>query len=272
MEMSFFDKWGGLHVCVIAAEVIELDDKPHLLTYATDITERKRAEEQLRTSREQLRQLAARVQTVREEERAAIAREIHDELGQCLTGVKMDLSWLTGRLPKDQKALLERGDALTELLDSTISAVRDLSARLRPSVLDDLGLATAVEWQVQDLARRTGFDVQLEAETAAGNLDRDRATALFRILQEALTNVVRHAGASRISVSLRLEGDETVLVVADNGCGISEEHIDGAKSLGIVGMRERAVAFGGSVAVDCLEDGGTKVVARIPGVEQVSND
>jgi len=270
-EISFFDRWGGVLVCLVAAEVLDLDGQPHLLTYATDITERKGAEEQVRRSREQLRQLAARVQSVREEERTAIAREIHDELGQALTGVKMDLSWLIARLPKNREPLLERGQALTELLDSTINTVRDLSARLRPSVLDDLGLAAAVEWQTQDLARRTGIDVHLEAEAATGDLDRDRATVLFRILQEALTNVVRHAEARRVTVTLKLEDEVAVLEVGDDGKGIGGDQLRSSQSLGILGMRERAFAFGGSVDVEPVKDGGTLVTARVPLGEHGSN-
>jgi PAS domain S-box-containing protein len=270
-EISFFDRSGKTLVCLVAAEVIDLDGEPHLLTYATDITERKRAEEQIRESREQLRQLAARVQSVREEERTAIAREIHDELGQALTGMKMDLSWLIGRFPTSSEPLLERGQALTTLLDSTINTVRDLSTRLRPSVLDDLGLAAAVDWQTQDLERRTGIEVHLEIEGTTEDLDRDRATAVFRILQEALTNVVRHAKAGQVTVTLRREDQEAVLEVNDDGKGIGEDQLRSPQSLGILGMRERAFAFGGSVDVERSQDGGTMVTARVPLGERVSN-
>jgi signal transduction histidine kinase len=149
--------------------------------------------------------------------------------------------------------------------------VRDLSARLRPSVLDDLGLAAAVEWQTQDLARRTGINIQLETKAATGDLDRDRGTALFRILQEALTNVVRHAEAAQVSVVLRREGGDVVLEIRDDGKGIGERQLSSSQSLGILGMRERAIAFGGSVDVELAADGGTVVTARVPLGERASD-
>ena len=263
LERTYRTRRGNV-VAVVSAEVFELNGQPHVLTYATDITDRKRAEAELAASREQLREYAARLQAVREEERTAIAREIHDELGQALTGMKMDLAWLADRLPKTSKALRSRGQSLTELVDSTIIAVRDLSARLRPSVLDDLGLAAAVEWQVNDLARRTGLAVEFETNAETGDLDRDRATAMFRVLQEALTNVVRHASASRVAVMLKVQKDHLVLQVSDDGRGIREEQAEDPRSLGILGMRERTLAFGGSVEVQSRAQGGTVVTARIP--------
>ncbi len=235
-----------------------------LFGVARDMTERRRAEDQVRGSRELLRRLAARLQAVREEERTAIAREIHDELGQALTGVKMDLSWLVGRLPKNWKAARARGEAISELVDRTIDVVRDISTRLRPSVLDDLGLAAAVEWQAGDIARRSGIDVQVSAPIEGPELDREHATALFRIFQEALINVVRHAGAKRVSVSLRRVDRHVELEVADDGKGISADAVESPMALGLLGMRERAVVLGGDVEFQRGETGGTVVTARIP--------
>jgi len=268
LERTYRTRRGDV-VAVVSAEVFELNGQSHVLTYATDITDRKRAETELAASREQLREFAARLQAVREEERTAIAREIHDELGQALTGIKMDLAWLADRLPKTSKALRSRSRSLTELVDSTIAVVRDLSARLRPSVLDDLGLAAAVEWQVSDLARRTGLGVKLETGAETGDLDRERATAMFRILQEALTNVVRHAEASHVTVRLMAEADRLVLSVSDDGVGILKEQAASPRSLGILGMRERALAFGGSVEVRSRRQGGTVVTASVPLTGQV---
>ncbi|MGD2135910.1 MAG: PAS domain S-box protein, partial [Gemmatimonadales bacterium] len=235
----------------------------HLLALGHDISERKHATDALRASREQLRQLAVRLQVVREEERTTIAREIHDELGQGLTGIKMDVAWLLNRFPKTWKRVRERGHALTDLLDATIDVVRDLSSRLRPSVLDDLGLAAAVEWQASEFARRTSIDVEL-SDMQELPVDRERATALFRILQEALTNVTRHAAASRVQVTLSRIGREAVLDVIDNGRGLTDAEIDRPQSLGLLGMRERAVALGGEVEFRSPPDGGTHVRVRMP--------
>lgn len=231
---------------------------------ALDITRAKTADAKLRESREQLRQLAARLQAVREEERATIAREIHDELGQALTGIKIDLSWLAGDAPRSWSRVRERSSGLFALVDSAIDTVRELATRLRPAVLDDLGLAAAVEWQAQDIAKRTGLTMAVTTPPDDVPLDRDQATALFRILQEALTNVVRHADATHGVVELRCDDTAVILEVTDNGRGIGEESAGAAESLGLLGMRERAAAFGGTVTVAPGPEGGTRVTATVP--------
>jgi PAS domain S-box-containing protein len=258
------DRLGVVHDAQLSTEFIELDGQRHILWYATDVTERKRAEEAVRRSREQLRQLAARLQAVREEERTAIAREIHDELGQALTGVKMDLTWLIGRFPKHWKAVRARGQVLTTLVDETIDVLRDLSSRLRPSVLDDLGLSAAVEWQAADFQRRVGSGVEIVAHVEEVEINRDGATALFRILQEALTNVIRHAQASRVVVDLRTNDQAMVLEVRDDGQGIVALDLEGTRSLGLIGMRERATALDGTLDIESGEGTGTIVRARLP--------
>lgn len=264
-EVMHYDRKGDEHV--VDATITPVRDETgtvvHILALGHDVTERKQVADALRRSREQLRQLAARLQAVREEERTAIAREIHDELGQALTGIKMDVSWLLGRVPKTWKRVRLRGHALTELLDGTIDAVRDLSSRLRPSVLDDLGLAAAVEWQTAEFARRTGIEVDL-TEVQELPLDRERGTALFRILQEALTNVARHASASCVRVSLRRSDGEIVLRVADDGKGLTTAEIDDPTALGLLGMRERAAVLGGEVRFGQEPAGGTRVTASMP--------
>ena len=258
------DRLGGIHDVQLSTEFIELDGERHMLWFATDVTERKRAEEAVRRSREQLRQLAARLQAVREEERTAIAREIHDELGQALTGIKMDLTWLIGRFPKHWKAVRARGQVLTTLVDETIDVVRDLSSRLRPSVLDDLGLSAAVEWQAADFQRRAGSGVQVVAHVEEVEINRDGATALFRILQEALTNVIRHSQASQVVVDLRTSDRAMVLEVHDNGQGIAALNLDGTRSLGLIGMRERAAALDGTLDIESSDGAGTIVRASLP--------
>lgn len=229
-----------------------------------DVTERRATEDAVRRSRGQLRRLAARLQDVREEERTAIAREIHDELGQALTGIKMDLSWLIGRLPRTWKRAHVRADALQNLIDSTIESVRDLSARLRPSVLDDLGLDAAMEWLAHDVERRTNLQVVLETALSDTVLDRERATALFRIVQEALTNVVRHAEASKVDIRLRVDEGTVVVSIADNGKGMRGNELDSGTSLGLIGMRERVGALGGRVTFANGAHGGTVVTAWVP--------
>ena len=172
------------------------------LQFGRDITERKKAEEQLKGSTEQLRALSAHLQSVREEERTLISREIHDELGQELTGLKMDLSWLVKRLSKNQKSLISKTESMLKLVDSTIQTVRRISSELRPGVLDDLGLIAAIEWQAQDFENRTGITCDFSSSVEEIGLDRDRSTAVFRIFQETLTNVSRHAKATRVKISL----------------------------------------------------------------------
>jgi signal transduction histidine kinase len=215
-------------------------------------------------AREQLRDLASYLQTAREEERAHIAREIHDEFGQALTALKMDLSWLTGRLPGGEPLLAEKISSMSDLIDSTIQTVRRVATELRPGLLDDLGLMAAIEWQAEEFAKRTGIDCELYLGDEEIVLDRDLATAAFRIFQETLTNVARHAEATEVRIALQDKPDELVLVVCDNGKGIAESQISGSKSLGLIGMRERARVWGGDVAFQGVPGEGTTVTVWIP--------
>jgi len=227
-------------------------------------TERQRTEEQLRASRGQLRALSTHLQSIREEERTLIAREIHDELGQDLTGLKMDLSWLTKRLPGVQEELVKKAESMSELIDTTIQSVRRISTELRPGVLDDLGLTAAIEWQSQDFQGRTGVQCEFKSTLPEVDLDRDRSTAVFRILQETLTNVARHANATKVSIYLGKKDGSLVLIVEDNGKGALESEIYNPKSLGFLGMRERALVFGGKIEIRGVPEKGTTVVLSIP--------
>jgi PAS domain S-box-containing protein len=233
-----------------------------------DITERKLTEIALRASREQLRALSARLQAALEEERTRIAREIHDGLGQALTALKMDLSWLRARLERSRSAatrhLHKRTEAMMQLVDATVQGVRRTATDLRPVVLDDLGLQAAVEWQAREFEARTGIRCEVAVETAVACPDRDVATALFRIAQEALTNVARHARANRVCVTLASDADGLRLAVADDGRGITEAEHSGSRSLGLLGMRERARLFGGRIDIAGSPDGGTTITAVIP--------
>ena len=224
----------------------------------------RRAQEQLRQSHEQLRALSVYLQSVREEERTRIAREVHDELGQALTSCKLDLSWLASRLPREQKPLLEKTRALTAHIDATIQTVRRISSELRPGVLDHLGLAAALEWQANEFQNRTGIKCDVRAQVHEP-LDHNLSTTLFRIFQETLTNVIRHAGATEVTVRLREADGRLCLEVQDNGRGIERADISNNKSMGLLGMRERAALLGGFFKIGRIpRRKGTRVSVSIP--------
>lgn len=217
-----------------------------------------------RVARRQLRALTAYLQDALEEERTRIAREIHDEFGQTMTALKMDLAWLADRLPPDRPELLDRTADLSETLDTCLDTVRRVSTELRPAVLDDLGLTAAIEWQAGDFTERTGIPCELDLDEAGESLSRRQATALFRISQEALTNVARHAEASNLRIQLQITPDDVTLTVHDDGRGVSETQLADRLSLGLIGMRERARALGGDVTFRGDPDEGTTVIAAIP--------
>ncbi|MGH7900426.1 MAG: PAS domain S-box protein, partial [Thermodesulfobacteriota bacterium] len=236
----------------------------------TDITERKQAEEQLKTSHEQLRNLAAHLQSVREEERTTISREIHDELAQVLTGLKMSLSWVDKKLSDagdnevSRSQMLEEIEAMSKLVDNAVQTVQEISAELRPVVLDDLGLTAAIEWQAQEFQTRMGIRCRFTSSLENITLDKERSTAIFRILQETLTNVARHANATRVNISLKEKAGNLVLEVRDNGEGISKNAISNPKSLGLIGIRERAILLGGKVKISGSPGKGTTITVQIP--------
>jgi len=220
-----------------------------------------RKSERLRESEDKLRRLAAHLISIREEERAHIAREIHDELGQVLTGLKMEVTWLAKRL-KD-KALIEKTDSMCELIDSSVQTVRKIATGLRPEMLDDMGLVAAVGWQAKEFQKRTGIRcrAKLPPET---KFDIDISTTMFRIFQEILTNVARHSRATRVDIELALGDAEVSLEVVDNGVGIQDSELHARKSLGLLGMQERALLFGGDVKVSGSPGHGTRVSVAIP--------
>ena len=241
---------------------LRLESTKAVCLIASDLSEMKRAEQELRASSEQLRNLAAHLLSVREEERARISREVHDELGQALTAVKMDLAWLAGRLPRRKGQMLKRIRSTRQLADDIIQSIRRISTELRPAVLD-LGLAEAVEWQVQEFQTRSGIQCTvrlLTREVVASNA----STAMFRIFQETLTNVARHAKATRTEVVLQKQQDWLVLLIRDNGRGFDQADPSLSKSLGLLGMRERAAILGGRVNISSAPGKGTTVTAWIP--------
>lgn len=231
---------------------------------AFDVTEAKRSEEQLRASRTALRSLATRQQDIREDERTRIAREIHDSLGQALTALKLQLAAAQEAAAKDAPRL-GRGLSETALMvDDLIKMVRRIASDLRPPILDHLGLPAALEWLAMDFSRRTGILCRPVISPADGVFTDDLATAVFRIVQEALTNVLRHAAATRVDIELGVKSECVTLEINDDGSGITEAGTTGPGSLGILGMRERAAALGGVLEVAPRTGGGTRVAAWFP--------
>jgi PAS domain S-box-containing protein len=239
----------------------------YIIGTGVDITERRSWEEELAASREQLRGLAARQDAVLEAERTHIAREIHDQMGQALSGLKMDLSWLSDRLPVvSEEEIRHKVAAMSNLIDTTIHSVREIATKLRPAMLDDLGLESAIEWETQRFEERTGVTCAFTARAGNVTLSREQATAAFRILQEALTNVARHASATHVDVRLRQQNHDLILEITDNGRGITQRRIADVRSLGLLGMQERAHQLGGEIrfAAQGLHGRGTTITLCLP--------
>lgn len=254
-------RWLSATVCHVGGR----ERGPSRFAYIVeDITERKRVEEALRDSLNQLHALSAHMQSVREEEQTRLAREVHDELGQSLTGLQLGLTWLGEKLDPHQRRLQEKVSALLAMVGSTIDSVRRISAVLRPVVLDDLGLIAAMEWQARTFESHAGIPCTVSSNIEKIDLDQMRAATLFRILQESLTNVARHAGATKVAVAFTQMDRLLMLMIQDDGKGIAENVISDHRSLGLIGMQERAHACGGSVTVFRSPGGGTVVTARIP--------
>jgi len=274
VEREAFDPGSGrwVYSAIYPTRGMTQDGRRIFFHMVTDITERKEAEEQLRASREQLRSLSAYLDSVREEERRSMAREIHDELGQILTALKIDLSWLTKRFNKEQELMLEKTKSMYELVDTAIQTVKRISAELRPGILDDLGLAAALEWQAGEFERLTEIKCEFSSNPKDIVLEQDRSTAIFRIFQETLTNVVRHANATKVKASLKEEASKIVLRIRDNGKGIEKKQISDPKAFGLIGMRERARFWGGEVKISGTPGKGTTVVVSIPLIDKESLD
>ncbi len=224
---------------------------------------RVRAEHDLRVSREQLRELSGHIREKQEEERVRIAREVHDELGQSLTALKMDVSLLRNQLPMSED-VERRTASMISLVNSTIRSVQRISSELRPSMLDDLGLSAAIEWLAREFEERTSVRCTLDLPPVSLGLDTTRKTALFRIFQEALTNIARHAAATHVLIRMREEDGEITLTVRDDGVGLGDPNTTIGESLGIMGMRERVLLAGGSLDIASQPGGGTIVSVIIP--------
>jgi PAS domain S-box-containing protein len=243
----------------------------YLVGISEDITERKQAEEELRSAYRQLRDLTHRLETARETERQKIARELHDEFGQALTGMKLDLSWLGTKLGRllptaAGRSLVKKTQGLMASVDALIDSVRETATSLRPGMLDDLGFIAALEWLTKDFSRRTGIacEVDIDPGVAQTQLSDDSSTALFRIVQELLTNVTRHAQASAIHIRLSETDEQLLLELTDNGTGIDQRKIKQSRSLGLRGLEERAVLLGGSFTIAGAPGIGTTAKIALP--------
>ena len=230
----------------------------------TDITSRKKAEEEIKQTTEQLRQLTSRLQNVREEERTRIAREIHDELGQQLTGLKMDASWIGKKISVEEYLLQKRISGMISLIDDTITTVRRIASELRPSMLDDLGLIAALEWQTQEFEKRTAITTYFENHTSDFTPEKELSTTIFRVYQEALTNITRYAQATEVKTIIDTKDNFIILIIKDNGCGFDVNEVKTKNSLGLIGMNERALLFNGTLIIESKKLIGTTVSLKIP--------
>jgi PAS domain S-box-containing protein len=248
----------------ILAYSMKYDNKECRLILSNDITEKLRSKEELEASRDQLRNLSSYLEKIREDERTNIAREIHDELGQQLTGLKMDVSWISKKIKSDDAAINEKIHGMTKLIDDTVKTVRKIASELRPGILDDLGLVAALDWQSKEFEKRTGIKCYFTSDNIEYNFNKTISTGIFRIYQEALTNVARHSKASKVESSIVINNDEMIDInIKDNGIGMSNEN-SGRSTLGLVGMKERAFMMDGQLIIDSQEGKGTRINLKIP--------
>lgn len=264
LEFAGYERDGRREITQLHSTLITLQGVDCVLTIAHDITNQRLAEMEREESRQQLRALSSRQQRAREEERRAISREIHDELGQLLTGVKIDLARAYAHLPPDAKNASDRLSNALERIAGAMDVVRRIAAQLRPAVLDDLGLVAALEWHTQQFARMSSIRTTIDLPATDPPLDADGRTTVFRIVQEALTNVARHAQAKSVHVSLRVEDSVVVVTVRDDGRGITNAQLADRRSLGLLGSRERAMAAGGALLISGGPDEGTEVFLTLP--------
>ena len=240
------------------------EGKSAVLSLANDVTAKFDAEENLQRSNDALRDLASHLETIRENERSHMAREIHDELGQQLTGLKMDISWLTKKINSDDNAVKEKMKDTIKLIDKTVITVRRIATQLRPSILDDLGLIAAMEWQSEEFEKRSEITSIFNTNVTQVSVKANIATAIFRIFQESLTNVLRHSKATEVTSFFRLNDDSITLLIEDNGIGFNEAEIVHKKTLGLLGMKERIQLINGTYEINGSAGKGTSVIITVP--------
>lgn len=253
-------------------EFDDLGNVRSVITSTHDITEKRRAESALEASRQELRELSSYLQRIREEERIKIAREIHDELGQQLTGLKMDIFWLNDKIIAPDEPMRAKLRDIFELIDGTIDSVRRIAAELRPSVLDNLGLVEAMAWQATEFTNRTGIQIDFQSGIQDLAIQPDTATVLFRIFQEALTNVTRHADATTVSVAIELREERLILKIRDDGKGFDSEKKGNKTTWGLLGMKERALMIGGTFEIESRPMEGTVITVTAPLATTTSKD
>ena len=225
--------------------------------------ERRQAETELKRSHELFRNLSAHLQEVREEERTRIARKIHDDMGQALTALKIDVSWLNKKLPNDPDGIREKLQSMVTLINETIETVHNVSEDLRPGILDDFGLAAAIEWQAEEFQKRTGVECRPSTPPDEFDLSKEKSTNLFRIVQESLTNIIRHANATEVEIKLSEKEGILVLEIQDNGKGISDAAITNPRSFGPIGIKERVHSLGGEVNNVGTPNEGTRIMVKM---------
>jgi PAS domain S-box-containing protein len=258
-------KDGTLIDVEISGHTLEFSDKLCRIAIVNDVTDRIKAEEELKRSYEQLRILSAHINQVREKERKGVARELHDELGQILTTLNMDISWIKKRLSVEtgNTLLYNKVDAMSVLIKQAIKQVQKVSAELRPVILDDFGLVPALEWAISKFKNQIDIDVKMTVGDGI-DLDGERSTQIYRIVQESLTNIARHASATKLSISLEKEGNNIVVEIKDNGKGISDKEIADQNSFGILSMKERATMLGAAFTIKGIRGKGTIVKVNLP--------
>ncbi len=236
-----------------------------------DVTERKKVETELQYSYQQLQELTAHLHRVREEERTRIAREIHDELGQQLTGLKMDASWIGKKIAMEDKSVKEKLGNMISLIDETVKTVRRIASELRPGILDDLGLLPALEWQCEEFEKRTGIKSHFQTDLSDFNPERNLSTNIFRLYQEALTNIARHANATSVETLVEQRDGHLWLIIRDNGQGFDLEEVKKKHSLGLIGMKERALMLRGELSIESDTSAGTVIILKIPLLKDNAN-
>lgn len=262
-------KNGEIIIVEVVGHFIHVNNRKARLVIINDVTEKVKADTALRESHEALRELATHLENIREEERASMAREVHDVLGQQITCIKMDVSWLSKQLHTDEPKVKQRLKELTSLLDETALAVRKIAAALRPSILDDFGLADALDWQSKDFEKRSGIKVHFKSELPPDiTIPKETITGLFRICQESLTNVARHAQATEVTISIGLKEGQLQLTIHDNGKGFDVAKSAERKTLGLLGMKERTLMIDGRYEIDSAPGKGTTVIVTIPLANQ----
>lgn len=271
-EKRYYHKDGHTVYGYVSSSLIKsTEGRPlYFISHVQDITLRRKAEIEIEDSRRRLRELTAHIQEAREAERTMIARELHDELGQAMTALNMDTIWLKKNIPMVSDNITDKIDSMKSVIDSAITTMKRLSAELRPAILDDLGLKAAIEWQAEEFLSRASIKYRIDETIENVSISPERSVAIFRIFQECLNNIVKHANATEVRISLILENGNLILTVKDNGIGITKDNVNSCETYGIIGMKERAAYLNGYVSIEGESNIGTTVMITIPlhGVEK----